>query len=223
MRPEYDFSHGKRGVTARRCAQGANVVVISPEVLDVVPDGAAVNEALRALAPVLRRCRATECRAPCLTPFHPGPLWRGWTRHPSAEARRRAAFVLTLALGFPVPAKRFYRNSPIAPSSRRRRPPAAAGLSHVPPPACRQGWCSTRTAREAAPALGCARSSARPPPSSPGPQTVTATAQDADANRVAGEPGPPDVPGLGAGAAHPCWPVRRRRVGRHCTVRVAPA
>ena len=60
MRPEYDFSHGERGVTARRYAQGANVVVISPDVLDVFPDGAAVNEALRALAPVLRRCRAAE-------------------------------------------------------------------------------------------------------------------------------------------------------------------
>ena len=60
MRPEYDFSHGKRGVTARRYAQGANVVVISPDVLDVFPDGASVNEALRALAPVLRRCRAAE-------------------------------------------------------------------------------------------------------------------------------------------------------------------
>ena len=59
MRPEYDFSRGKRGVTARRYAQGANVVVISPDVLDVFPDGAAVNEALRALAPVLRR-RAPE-------------------------------------------------------------------------------------------------------------------------------------------------------------------
>ena len=58
MRPEYDFSSGERGVTARRYAQGANVVVISPDVLDVFPDGAAVNEALRALAPVLRRCRA---------------------------------------------------------------------------------------------------------------------------------------------------------------------
>ena len=51
MRPEYDFSRGRRGVTAQRYAQGANVVVISPEVLDVFPDGAAVNEALRALAP----------------------------------------------------------------------------------------------------------------------------------------------------------------------------
>ena len=38
MRLEYDFSRGKRGVTAQRYAQGANVVVISPEVLDVFPD-----------------------------------------------------------------------------------------------------------------------------------------------------------------------------------------
>ena len=60
MRPEYDFSRGQRGVTARRYAQGANLVVISPDVLDVFPDGVAVNEALRALAPVLRRRRAAE-------------------------------------------------------------------------------------------------------------------------------------------------------------------
>ena len=37
MRPEYDFSQGIRGATAQRYAQGANVVVISPEVLDVFP------------------------------------------------------------------------------------------------------------------------------------------------------------------------------------------
>ena len=54
MRPEYDFSEAERGVTARRYAGGANVVVISPEVLDVFPDGAAVNKALQALAPLLR-------------------------------------------------------------------------------------------------------------------------------------------------------------------------
>ena len=54
MRPEYDFSKAKRGVTARRYTEGANVVVVSPEVLDVFPDGATVNEALQALAPLLR-------------------------------------------------------------------------------------------------------------------------------------------------------------------------
>jgi len=55
MRDEYDFSNAKRGVTAGRYAEGANVVVIDPEVLDVFPDGDAVNEALRALAPVIRK------------------------------------------------------------------------------------------------------------------------------------------------------------------------
>ena len=34
MHPEYDFSHAVRGVTAARYAQGANVVVIDPAVLD---------------------------------------------------------------------------------------------------------------------------------------------------------------------------------------------
>lgn len=55
MREEYDFSKAVRGVTARRYAEGANVVVIDPEVLDVFPDAVAVNDALRALAPVLRQ------------------------------------------------------------------------------------------------------------------------------------------------------------------------
>jgi hypothetical protein len=54
MRPEYDFSNAKRGVTAARYAQGANIAVIDPEVLDVFPDSASVNLTLRALAPVLR-------------------------------------------------------------------------------------------------------------------------------------------------------------------------
>jgi hypothetical protein len=60
MRKEYDFSGAVRGVTATRYAQGANVVVIDPEVLDVFPDSLAVNEALRALAPVLRRQRSLK-------------------------------------------------------------------------------------------------------------------------------------------------------------------
>jgi hypothetical protein len=57
IRPEYDFSRAVRGATAARYAEGANVVVIDPDVLDVFPDGLAVNEALRALAPVIRRGR----------------------------------------------------------------------------------------------------------------------------------------------------------------------
>ena len=62
MRPEYDFSGAVRGATAARYLQGSNVVVIDPEVLDVFPDGTAVNETLKALAPVIRRQRKATTR-----------------------------------------------------------------------------------------------------------------------------------------------------------------
>jgi hypothetical protein len=58
LRPEYDFSSAVRGVTAARYAEGSNIVVVDPAVLDVFSDGASVNEALRALAPVIRRGRS---------------------------------------------------------------------------------------------------------------------------------------------------------------------
>jgi len=57
MRPEYDFTGATRGVTAERYAQGTNVVAVDPAVRDVFPDSGAVNEALRALAPLLREQR----------------------------------------------------------------------------------------------------------------------------------------------------------------------
>lgn len=60
MRPEYDFSKAVRGVTAARYAKGTNVVVIDPDLLDVFPDSSTVNEALRALAPVLRSRRSRK-------------------------------------------------------------------------------------------------------------------------------------------------------------------
>jgi hypothetical protein len=64
MRAEYDFSTGERGVTAARYAQGTNVIVVDPDVLDVFPDGASVNEALRALAPVIRQRRSRRQHKP---------------------------------------------------------------------------------------------------------------------------------------------------------------
>jgi hypothetical protein len=67
MRPEYDFSKGVRGVTAARYREGTNIVLLDPTVMDVFPDSAAVNEALRALAPVLRRRRASPKTAKRLT------------------------------------------------------------------------------------------------------------------------------------------------------------
>jgi hypothetical protein len=57
MGAEYDFAKGERGVTAARYAQGTNVIVVDPDVLDVFPEGASVHEALRALAPVIRQRR----------------------------------------------------------------------------------------------------------------------------------------------------------------------
>lgn len=55
MRPEYDFTKGVRGATAARYARGTNVMVIDPAVIDVFPDERSVNDALRALAALIRR------------------------------------------------------------------------------------------------------------------------------------------------------------------------
>jgi hypothetical protein len=60
LRPEYDFSGAIRGVTAARYAEGSNVVVIDPDVRDVFPTSESVNDALRALAPLLRGQRTRK-------------------------------------------------------------------------------------------------------------------------------------------------------------------
>jgi hypothetical protein len=69
MRAEYDFSHGVRGVTAARYRQGVNIAVIDPDLRDVFPDSEAVNTALRALAPLLRKRQGrTSHRGPAAGP-----------------------------------------------------------------------------------------------------------------------------------------------------------
>jgi hypothetical protein len=55
MRPEYDFSKGTRGVTAKKYAKGTNVVVIDPELQSLFPTSEAVNDALRSLASIAKR------------------------------------------------------------------------------------------------------------------------------------------------------------------------
>ena len=62
LRAEYDFSGAVRGATAGRYRQGTNIVLLDPAIMDVFPDSASVNEALRALAPVLRRQRRTGAK-----------------------------------------------------------------------------------------------------------------------------------------------------------------
>jgi hypothetical protein len=59
MRGEYDFLRGVRGKYARRYAQGANVVVLAPDVARVFPSTEAVNRSLRALAGIFRHQKRT--------------------------------------------------------------------------------------------------------------------------------------------------------------------
>ena len=54
MLEEYDFSDGVRGKYASRFVQGANVVVLDPDVSEVFADSASVNQALRALAEIIQ-------------------------------------------------------------------------------------------------------------------------------------------------------------------------
>jgi hypothetical protein len=58
MRPEYDFSGGIRGKYVNRLAEGSNVVILEKDVAEMFPDSASVNEALRALAGIIRSQRA---------------------------------------------------------------------------------------------------------------------------------------------------------------------
>ncbi|HYF48354.1 MAG TPA: hypothetical protein VEJ63_03055 [Planctomycetota bacterium] len=54
MRREYDFSNGVRGKYAARYRKGTNLVRIDSDLKDVFPDSESVNEALRAIAKVVR-------------------------------------------------------------------------------------------------------------------------------------------------------------------------
>lgn len=54
LKPEYDFSHGIRGKYVSRLAEGANIAVLDSDVALVFPDSASVNEALRALAQIIK-------------------------------------------------------------------------------------------------------------------------------------------------------------------------
>lgn len=50
MQPEYDFSKGKRGKYAQRFAEGSNIVLVAPDLVEVFPSSESVNEALRQVA-----------------------------------------------------------------------------------------------------------------------------------------------------------------------------
>jgi hypothetical protein len=62
--PEYDFSGGVRGKYAAEFASGSNLVLLDPDVAELFPDAAAVNEALRALVAIARRQVGSQKPAP---------------------------------------------------------------------------------------------------------------------------------------------------------------
>ena len=64
MAPEYDFSAGARGKYAERYAQGANVILLEPDVQKYFPDSRAVNEALRTMLRAMRAAGGEKLARP---------------------------------------------------------------------------------------------------------------------------------------------------------------
>jgi hypothetical protein len=62
MLEEYDFSRGVRGKYTGRFAEGANIVVIDPDVAEYFPDHDSVNESLRSLVTILEKRKKAESR-----------------------------------------------------------------------------------------------------------------------------------------------------------------
>jgi hypothetical protein len=60
MQEEYDFSRGVRGKYAKEYAKGTNIAVLDPEVARFFHDSRSVNEALRALLPIIRNHAAAR-------------------------------------------------------------------------------------------------------------------------------------------------------------------
>ncbi len=52
--PEYDFRDGVRGKYTERCAQGTNVILLAPNVVELFPNSGALDNALRALVAIAR-------------------------------------------------------------------------------------------------------------------------------------------------------------------------
>lgn len=60
MLDEYGFSKGVRGKYADRYAEGGDLVLPAPDVLEVFPDSRSVNEALLLLIKAARQAKQTS-------------------------------------------------------------------------------------------------------------------------------------------------------------------
>ncbi|MEM9274527.1 MAG: hypothetical protein AAGA80_16405 [Cyanobacteria bacterium P01_F01_bin.143] len=54
MLDEYDFSQGVRGKYSQRYIEGTNIVKLDDDVAEIFPNEKTVNDALRALAKIIR-------------------------------------------------------------------------------------------------------------------------------------------------------------------------
>jgi hypothetical protein len=57
MRKEYDFSNARPNKYAKKYAEGTNIVVIEPDLIEFFPDSESVNSALRALVSVFPKTK----------------------------------------------------------------------------------------------------------------------------------------------------------------------
>lgn len=55
MQPEYNFTSGVRGKYVNRLMKGKSVIILEPDVAKIFPDSESVNQALRALLPIIQR------------------------------------------------------------------------------------------------------------------------------------------------------------------------
>jgi hypothetical protein len=62
MRSHYDFSGGERGKYAARYTEGTNVIVLAPDVAEVLRDSIALNEALHSLVRTSTKTAGAKAR-----------------------------------------------------------------------------------------------------------------------------------------------------------------
>lgn len=55
MLDEYDFKGGVRGKYVERLSARKNIIVLEPDVAEVFTDSESVNQALRALLPIIQK------------------------------------------------------------------------------------------------------------------------------------------------------------------------
>lgn len=58
MRKEYDFSNTRPNKYAKKYAEGTNIVVIEPDLVEFFPDSESVNATLRTLVSIFPKTRS---------------------------------------------------------------------------------------------------------------------------------------------------------------------